>query len=66
MTRGTQETKILGSVVIIYPINMLELEHDFLVVPQQYTITLCESLVLACGTLIIPIKIAHQSFFDFL
>jgi hypothetical protein len=36
----------------VIAILMLKLKHDFLVVPKQYTIPLCESLVLACGTLI--------------
>ena len=66
MTIWTEEFQVLEAIVGSVAVFMLELKHDFLIVPHQYTITLCEMLVLACGTLISPIKIAYQSFFDFL
>jgi hypothetical protein len=62
MTIRTQKLKVFETVVVVNTIFMLELKNDFLFVPHQYTITLCEILVLASGTLVRKIKIRQQSF----
>jgi hypothetical protein len=64
MAVGTEKCKIFETVVRIHSVNMLELKHDFLFVPHQYTIVRCEILVLACGTLVNPIKITYKSFLN--
>ena len=58
MTIWTEKTKVFETIVVVDAIFVLELKHDFMFIPHQYTITLCEIFVLACGTLINPIKIA--------
>ena len=65
MTIGTEKTQVFETVVVVDAIFVLKLKHDFLIVPHQYTITLCVIRVIACGTLISPIKIAYESFFYF-
>lgn len=64
MTIWTEEFQVLEAIVGSVAVFMLELKHDFLFLPHQYTITICEVLILACGTLINPIKITQKSFFD--
>ena len=58
MTIRTQKLKVFEAVVVVNTIFMLELKNDFLFLPYQYTITLCEILVLTSDTLVNPIKIA--------
>ena len=64
MTVSTEKFQVFETIVVVDAVFMLELKHDFLFVPNQYTITLCEILVLTSGTFVRPIKIAYESFFD--
>ena len=56
----------MGSIVIIHPIDVFQLKSDFLVIPHENTITICEVRIFVRVALINPIKIAYQTFFDFI